>query len=85
MEPLVTHQEYRYFTTYKLEDYTNELCQKHRLYYSKHSFDCEYIQNFFNDVVGEEEKQSYVVNRIGKNIKQNLDNKQSIEHLLLEQ
>lgn len=31
MIPLVTHQERGYYTTYKLEDYTDELASKHRL------------------------------------------------------
>lgn len=54
MEPLVTHQEKGYYTTYKLEDYTDELCKKHKLQ-SKKSFDCEYLWNFYRNIVENKE------------------------------
>lgn len=52
MEPLVTHQEYRYYTTYKLEDYTDELCKRHTLYRKRKAFDCQYLKDFYDEVVG---------------------------------
>lgn len=54
MIPLITHQERGNYTTYKLEDYSDELCKKHRLY-SNQNFDCEYLLNFFNDIVNKTE------------------------------
>lgn len=54
MEPLVTHQEYRYYTTYKLEDYTDELCKRHTLYHKRKAFDCQYLRDFYDEIVGGE-------------------------------
>ena len=54
MEPLVTHQQSGYYTTYKLEDYTDELCKKHKLQ-SKKNFDCEYLWNFYRNIVENKE------------------------------
>lgn len=50
MEPLVTHQENGFYTTFKLEDYTDELCSKHKLQ-SKKRFDCEYLWQFYRGIV----------------------------------
>ena len=54
MEPLVTHQQSGYYTTYKLEDYTDELCKRHKLQ-SKKNFDCEYLWNFYRNIVENKE------------------------------
>lgn len=55
MEPLVTHQESGYYTTYKLEDYTDELCKRHKLQ-SKKNFDCEYLWNFYRGIIENKEE-----------------------------
>lgn len=54
MEPLVTHQEPGYYTTFKLEDYNDELCKRHKLQ-SKKNFDCEYLWNFYRGIVENKE------------------------------
>lgn len=46
MIPLVTHYEKDYFTTYKLEEYTNELASKHRL-----RLTVEKLKNLYNDIM----------------------------------
>ena len=48
MVPLVTHQERGYFTTYKLEDYTDELCKKHKLYGKGLSIN--YLQDLYTKI-----------------------------------
>jgi len=46
MVPLVTHQQGSTYLTYKLEDYTDELCKKHRLY-EDGAFDVDYLTSFY--------------------------------------
>ena len=52
MIPLVTHQERGYFTTYKLEDYTDELCKKHKLYGKGLSIN--YLEDLYDKIVNRE-------------------------------
>lgn len=49
MIPLVTHYENDYFTTYKLEDYTDELARKHKL-----GLTVDKLKNLYNDIMSEE-------------------------------
>lgn len=46
MIPLVTHQERGYYTTYKLEDYTEELARKHKL-----GVTIEGLNNLWNSIM----------------------------------
>ena len=55
MVPLITHQSYKTYTTYKLSDYTDQLCNSHTLQ-RKQKFDCAWLSNFFYGIVGREEK-----------------------------
>lgn len=55
MVPLITHQSYKTYTTYKLSDYTDELCKTHTLQ-RKQKFDCDWLNDFFYGIVGAEEK-----------------------------
>jgi len=48
--PLVTHQEAGYYTTYKLEDYTDELAKKHKL-----GVTIEKLNNLWNEIMNQEE------------------------------
>ena len=52
MIPLVTHQERGYFTTYKLEDYTDELCKKHKLYGKGLSIN--YLEDLYDKIVNKD-------------------------------
>lgn len=56
MTPLITHQESSNYTTYKLDDYTNDLCRRHLLYRTRRSFDCDYLEQFFNDIANKGNK-----------------------------
>lgn len=50
MIPLVTHQQSGYYTTYKLSEYTDELCKVHKLY-GKKNFNCNSLIELWNSVV----------------------------------
>ena len=50
--PLVTHQQSGYITTYKLEDYTDDLCSKHKLY-SK-GLSTAYLYELYDKIMGHE-------------------------------
>lgn len=50
--PLVTHQQSGYITTYKLEDYTDDLCSKHKLY-SK-GLSTAYLYELYDKIMGRE-------------------------------
>lgn len=50
MIPLVTHQESGYFTAYKLEGYTEDLCKRHKLYGKGLSLD--YLQDLYSKIIG---------------------------------
>lgn len=52
MIPLVTHQERGYFTTYKLEDYTDELCKKHKLY--RKGLSINYLEDLYDKIVNKD-------------------------------
>ena len=52
MIPLVTHQERGYFTTYKLEDYTDELCKKHKL--NGKGLSINYLEDLYDKIVNRE-------------------------------
>lgn len=58
MTPLITHQQSNNYTTYKLSDYTNDLCRKHILYRTRRSFDCDYLEQFFNDIANKGNKET---------------------------
>lgn len=47
MIPLVTHQERSYFTTYKLEDYNNELASRQKI----GGVTVEKLQSLWNDII----------------------------------
>ena len=49
MIPLVTHQEVGYFTTYKLEDYTDELAAKHKL--KSKGLSVEYLNGLYSKII----------------------------------
>ena len=49
MIPLVTHQEVGYFTTYKLEDYTDELAAKHKL--KSKGLSVEYLNELYSKII----------------------------------
>jgi len=46
MIPLVTHYDNNHFTTYKLEDYTDELASKHKL-----GLTVEKLKSLYNDII----------------------------------
>ena len=50
MTPLITHQTSSYYTTYKLSDYTDELCKQNKRYASNH-FTVTDMQNLFDSIV----------------------------------
>lgn len=50
MIPLFTHQQSGYYTTYLLEDYTDEMFKKHRLYGNGY-YSVEDIKAFYNSIV----------------------------------
>ena len=49
MIPLVTHQESGYYTTYKLEDYTDELANRHKL--KGKGLNIEKISTLYDDII----------------------------------
>ena len=49
MIPLVTHQQYRYYTTYKLDEYPDELESKHSL--RKEGFSKQALQELWNKII----------------------------------
>ena len=50
-EPLFTHQQSGYYTTFKLSDYTDEQFKKHKLYGKSSCTSVTDIQNLWNSIV----------------------------------
>ncbi len=48
--PLVTHYSDKYYTTYKLSDYTDELAKKHKIS-SKREFSVDVLWNLYNKIM----------------------------------
>lgn len=53
IEPMVMHYNYDYntFTTYMLEDYTDNLAYEHNMIHSSNEFTVENLQKRFNDIM----------------------------------
>lgn len=49
MIPLVTHQQKGYYTTFKLEDYTDELADRHRL--KEKGLTNDYLYELYNSII----------------------------------
>ena len=49
--PLVTHYSGKYYTTYKLKDYTDELAKKHKIS-GKREFSVEILWDLYNKIMG---------------------------------
>ena len=49
--PLVTHYSGKYYTTYKLTDYTDELAKKHKISQNC-EFSVEILWNLYNKIMG---------------------------------
>ena len=60
MIPLVTHMEYRYYTTYKLKDYTELLSRLHYLQ-KEFAFTPNSLMTFYNDIVGNITVESLII------------------------
>ena len=60
MVPLVTHMEYRYYTTYKLKDYTELLSKMHYLQ-KDYPFTPQSLMDLYNDIVGKNNIESLII------------------------
>jgi len=49
--PLVTHYSGKYYTTYKLDDYTDELAKEHKISQSR-EFSVEILRNLYEKIMG---------------------------------
>jgi len=52
--PLVTHYSGKYYTTYKLADYTDELAKVHKIS-SKRNFSVDILWELYNNIMGKED------------------------------
>lgn len=51
MIPLITHRDGKTFTTYKLEDYTDDLWKEHRLYGKDGYYTKEDLMGLYESIV----------------------------------